>query len=109
MLVDLISQKHRELAEHYVFVMKEIAGIDIYENTRKRAYVVARAIISHCLEAEGCPVSDAGRLLGVNHSTVIYYRDRFELIFAPGGEAEKELWEKFNASIYHSQDSQAHI
>ena len=109
MLVNLIRQKHKDLAEHYISVMKEVSGIDVFEKTRKPGYVVARAIISHCLEAEGCPVSDAGRLLRVNHSTIIYYRDRFELIFAPGGEAEKELWEKFNASIYHSQDSQAHI
>lgn len=101
MLVNLISSRHAALAEHYVSTMKYVSGIDVYERTRKRDYVVARAIIAHCLEAEGCPVSDAGRLLKMSHCMVIYYRNRFELIFAPGGDAEKEreLWEKFKAAI----------
>ena len=99
MLVNLIKQKHKELAEHYASVMKEISGIDVFEKTRKPGYVVARAIIAHCLEVEGCPVSDIGVLLKKDHATIIHYRERFALIFLPGGEAEKELWEKFKAEI----------
>lgn len=95
----MISQRHKDLAEWYIFVMREMTGIDPMAKGRQREYVLARAVIAHCLEMEGCPLVNIARLLEKNHSTIVYYRGRFETIFTPGNDAEREFWEKFKNEI----------
>lgn len=94
----MISQKHKDLAEWYIFVMREL-GYDPLNPTRRREFVAARAIIAHYLELAGCTLADIGELLGKNHATIVHYRERFDAMFYPGADAERDLYERFKKEI----------
>ncbi len=72
--------------------MFSVTQIDIGNPSRKREYVVARAIIAEILHSEGYTFKDIGRAMGKNHASIIHYvriAENFERV--PGFSAEREL------------------
>lgn len=96
----MIPPRYRERAKHLRGVMRDLSGVDVKNPSRKRIYVVPRAMIAHVLIREGCTTLQVGALLGKNHATITHYKDLMaDFLSSPGYEAERELWTKFKNAI----------
>lgn len=96
----LPSRRLRELAERYCAMMHVVSGVDPLQETRRRPIVMARVMVANALLAEGYTENAVGSVLGWDHSTIHHYRRRMkEMLTAPGYDAERHLWERFNGRI----------
>lgn len=90
----------RERAERYCKLMLQVSGADPMGESRRRPVVMARMMVANALLIDGYTLTAVGTILGVDHSSVSYYKDRMsEVLSAPGYEAERELWRLFVKEI----------
>lgn len=94
------NPKLRDLAERLCSVMLEVSGVDAMQETRRRPVVMARVMVANALLAEGYTEHAVGAVLGWDHATIHHYRRRMkDMLTAPGYDAERHLWERFNGRI----------
>ena len=81
-------------------IMQETCGADPTEEKRQRAIVTARTMVAYQLLEEGFTEHAVGAVLGWDHSTINYYRDKMEkMLTAPGYDAEREIWKTFQKKL----------
>lgn len=81
-------------------VMREVSGCDPAEESRRRPVVTARTFVAYRLMQQGFTEHAIGAVMGWDHSTVNHYRRKASfMLTAPGYDAERELWNKFNKAI----------
>lgn len=91
-----IPDRLKKKLETYRQRIIKISGFDPTENNRHRIFVTGRAIIVYKLILEGYTEHQVATVLGKDHSTIHYYRDKMETILHYGGyDIERELWAKF--------------
>lgn len=95
----LVTPGLRERAIHLRAVLLRLSGFDAFGKERNRPSTVARMIVCNQLYSEGHTETDIARVMGKNHSTINYYRQRIGSLYTPGWEAERELWERFKKEI----------
>ena len=95
----MVSERYKRRAQELRDIIITISGLDPMEDTRKRDVVTARMMLAVQLIREGCTLVQVAELLGRNHSSIVHYENRIQLISLPGWEAERELWEIFKARI----------
>lgn len=100
-MANIYNLRVLDMADRYVGLMKDIAGEDVMERTRRRHVVLCRMIVAYRLMQDGVTISDIGRVLGVDHSTVHHYREQMTnmLGMAYVYRYEAKLWEAFNQAI----------
>lgn len=92
----LIPPRLRERAERYCKLMLHVSGVDPMEESRRRPVVMARMMVANALLIDGYTLMAVGTILGIDHSSVSYYKDRMsEVLAAPGYEAERDTWKRF--------------
>lgn len=96
----LIPYILRKKAEHYTRTMEQVAGCDPLAESRTRPIVTARTFVAYRLLMEGFTEHAVGAILGNDHATINHYRRKaVTMLTAPGYDAERELWKKFNQAI----------
>lgn len=90
-----------EAGRRYVSVICGITGRDIRERTREREVVWARNMVFYQLAQDGFSLSEIGRFMGFDHSTVIHGREQMKnmLTYCSMYPAEMNVWGKFQKSI----------
>lgn len=90
----------KKRAEEFRDALLEITGCDCLRNSRRREYVTVRMIACYQLRKEGVLLSDIGRIFNRDHSTIVYYEDRMEMVLScPGYEAERQIYKLFKRKI----------
>jgi len=80
--------------------MCEITGQNVLSESKIRSVAIPRMMVMYQLRLEGISGSDVARLLGKNHSTVIYSAKRVnDMLTTPGYNAEREIWKEFQSKI----------
>lgn len=85
-------------ARKFIRIMSDILGDDVLKKTKSRPFVWGRFIIAYELRQEGYLYEQIGRVLTLNHSTVVYGVIRVEELLRSTGvslEEERILWQKF--------------
>lgn len=95
MISDSVRARMKELCD----IMQEVSGVNPLIKSQKRVAVAARMMVSCRLVDEGVPALHIEQALGWNHATISHYKDRMDMIWYPGWEAERELWLKFKAKL----------
>lgn len=95
----MLSDKQRERADRLCQVIKELSGYDPNDNSRRQDVVTVRAMVAYQLLSEGFSSVKVAEYFGMNHSSILNYKERWLAFFMPGWEAERDLWEKFRRSI----------
>lgn len=96
----LIPKYFQERIRVIAKILLEISGLDIFDGSRKRESVAARTIAAYQLYKEGLTQTAIGALMGKNHSTIVYYIDRMDIILnLPGYKAERETWQEFKDKL----------
>lgn len=75
-----ITELLRE-ADELKAIIRQVFGVDINVNTRKRAYVDARRVYAKILRDRGYSYESIGRTLKKDHATIIHYLRNIEHIF----------------------------
>jgi len=75
-----ITELLRE-ADELKLIIRQVFGVDININTRKRAYVDARRVYAKILRDRGYSFESIGRTLKKDHATIIHYLRNIEHIF----------------------------
>ena len=71
--VDEHDCKYKTLTDMYVDKMKELVGNDFMQNNH-HGNVNAKIVLSVCLREQGLSLSQIGRLLNRDHSTISSYK-----------------------------------
>ena len=80
--------------------MEMAASCNPMEESRRRPVVTARCLLAYRLLLEGFTEHAVGAVLGWDHATINHYRRKAAtMLSAPGYDAERELWHKFNETI----------
>ena len=64
---------------YYAMVRKlteGVTGVDSRRRCRRREYMITRRVICYLMYNYGVGVMDISRIMGLNHSSVVYARDR---------------------------------
>lgn len=95
----------------YIDVMSKIVGSDILQKSRNQTIVWARNMVAYCLRLDGLSLEKVGKILNLNHSTILYCErqvkrmlDRPVMYYR-----ECELWQKFQNelslnTVYHESE-----
>ena len=88
-------------ANRYVKVMSDIVGANILLKSRKQILVWARNMVAYQLRLDGYSLPAIGRLLDLDHSTVVYCEQQVRrMLLAPSMyEDESEVWEEFQKQL----------
>ena len=86
--------------------MEDILGEPILVKTRQERFTWARAMVAYQLLKEGYSTTETGRVMGKDHSTIIYLRDRMEDVFEYPTLYKDviELWLTFQKRIQDETD-----
>lgn len=63
------------MVDYIAAIVERIAGADPLKDTRKRENVEARVLLANALLTMGMTETEAGALIGRDHSTIHYYRE----------------------------------
>lgn len=89
---------------HYLLEkMGEVIGEQVDPTSRESRFVWARTMVAYQLTEEGYSLSDAGRALGKNHSTILWARRKMKDAFAlPNAYRDViKMWKQFQDKIHH--------
>lgn len=95
----MISENMRVRGNHLCKVMREVAGVDPLEKTRRHDVAMARMMVAQQLYDDGYIDRQIGELLGKNRATIHFYRTKMASIALPGWGAEQDLWRRFTKAI----------
>ena len=102
-LVERRDRPHLEMNRGLFLLdkMSQILGEPVLERSREVRYVWARAIVVYQMMMEGFGVSETGRLIGKNHSTITYLRHRMQDVMDyPAAYRDIiDMWNKFQKLI----------
>lgn len=95
------DHNHPNRGEFLLKKMEEILGEKIPVKSRESRYVWARAMVAYQLTQEGFTTMEVGRMIGKDHSTIIYLRDRMRdaLSFRQAYWDIVKIWETFQKKI----------
>lgn len=101
----LIPPRLRDDAERFCCIMLSVSGADATLESRRRPVVMARVMVANALMMAGHSGISTGIILGIDHSTVHYYKKKMsEILSAPGYDAERQIWKKFNERLKEDYD-----
>lgn len=85
----------------YIETMSTLIGRDILTDTHERNVVFGRNMVAYQLIMDGCGVCRAGRLLGRDHSTIVYakYQIQAMLNMPQMYVREMAIWNEFQEII----------
>ena len=88
-------------ANRYVKLMSDIVGANILLKSRKQMLVWARNMVAYQLRLDGYSLQAIGRLLDLDHSTVVHCEQQVRrMLLAPSMyEDEAEVWEEFQKQL----------
>ena len=88
-------------ANRYVKLMSDIVGANILLKSRKQILVWARNMVAYQLRLDGYSLPAIGRLLDLDHSTVVHCEQQVRrMLLAPSMyEDEAEVWEEFQKQL----------
>ena len=89
---------------HYLLEkMGEVIGEQVDLTSRESRFVWARTMVAYQLTEECYSLSDAGRALGKNHSTILWARRKMKDAFAlPYAYSDIiQMWNQFQDKIHH--------
>lgn len=96
----LVSPQLREKTKRYCEAMQEIAGVNPLEKRRFRPIVMTRTMVANALLSDGYSQHAVGTVLGIDHAVVNHYKNRmWDILEAPGYEAERVIWSAFSKKI----------
>lgn len=95
----MVSDRKRRRAEELRNILIEISGVDPMKNSRKREYVASRTILARQLYTERFTLLEIAEIFSKDHTTIIYYLDKWRAFSMPGFEIEQEIWQKFKEKI----------
>lgn len=83
--------------------MGEILGEPVPVKSRESRFVWARAMVAYQLTEEGITTNEAGRMMGKDHTTIMYLRNRMKdaLAFPSMYQDIMPIWEQFKNKIEH--------
>ncbi len=93
------------MAGWYVQVMSDILKCNILMRSRKRELVWGRYMVAYRLVKNGLSLGKIGKLLGMDHATVLHGRRQIEemLSMPKMYPDEMEIWYKFDVAITLNQ------
>lgn len=88
-------------ANRYVKVMSDVVGANILLKSRKQMLVWARNMVAYQLRLDGYSLPTIGRLLDLDHSTVLHCeRQVNRMLMTPVMyENEVEIWNEFQKQL----------
>lgn len=88
-------------ANRYVKLMSDIVGANILLKSRKQILVWARHMVAYQLRLDGYSFHSIGRLLDLDHSTVVHCEQQVRrMILAPSMyKDESEVWKEFQKQL----------
>lgn len=88
-------------ANKYVKLMSDIVGANIMQKSRKQILVWSRNMVAYQLRQDGYSLYAIGRLLDMNHSTVVHCnRQVSRMLMSPTMYvAEVEVWKEFQKQL----------
>lgn len=94
------ESKYNEMVKKYVGTMKELVGGE-FRVGQKRQHVQAKIVLAICLMEDGCSLTTASHIIGVDHSSVSNYKKVWENVLRfPKQYADViRLYNKFRESI----------
>lgn len=114
-LLESIKQERREgrnpnstRGEVLLGYMAEILGEPIPHKSREPKFVWARAMVAYQLTKEGISTGEAGRMIGKDHSTIIFLRDKMQdaLEYAYIFPDIIEIWKQFQKKIGYETNTE---
>lgn len=75
--IDEKENKYQQMINKYVGTMKKLVG-DAFLIGKKRTHVQGKVILANCLMEDGCTLTTASHIIGVDHSTVSHYKKVWE-------------------------------
>lgn len=80
-------------------ILRELSGFDPLSGRRRMGDVTAKMLMIKQLYDDGWLLREMEEYMGLNHSTIIYHRKRWNGIALPGWEDERELWNEFKKRV----------
>lgn len=96
-----VRESPEGMAGYYVEVMSEIIGRNVLDRSRNRDLVWGRNMIAYQLLRSGLSLSEVGRLLGMDHSTMHYCKGQVaKMLSMPSMYVrEIDIWNQFQERI----------
>lgn len=88
-------------ADRYVKVMSDVVGANILMKSRKAHLVWARNMVSYQLRLDGYSLYTIGRLLDLDHATVLHCERQVKRMLERPSMYEREvkIWEEFQNQL----------
>lgn len=100
------TQTKTNRGQELLGMMEEIMGEPIPLKSRKADYVWARTMVAYQLTREGITTTEAGRMLGKDHSTITFLKEKMEaaLTYSYAYKDVVDIWKQFQKRIQDETD-----